>query len=40
MQNPIPILRQTFITSKKSGFLSEELTTLTSLIFFAEILPM
>ena len=39
MQNPISKLRQTSIISKKLGFLSEKLKNLTSLIFFAEILP-
>ena len=41
MQNLIPKLRQTSIISKKPGFLSEKLKTLTSsnyhrVIFFAE----
>ena len=30
MQNPIPKLRQTSVISKKPGFLSEKLKTLTS----------
>ena len=30
MQNPIPKLRQTFVISKKPGFFSEKLKTLTS----------
>ena len=34
MQNPIPKLRQTSIISKKPGFLSEKLKTLTSSIEF------
>ena len=34
MQNPIPKLRQTSLISKKPGFLSENLKTLTGLVLF------